>query len=124
MLSINHEAGCSRPERQSCGRRRRGLCTPPAPPGGCTAPPPVDHLQRVKKRMITPKPFRAGPLDGLGDEGSLGGALIESYLYKGDAISPLISPSAEVSASAKTQESSVAARVREIAMAASRDIYR
>jgi hypothetical protein len=57
----------------------------------------------------------------LGDEGSFGGALIESYLYKGDDISPYISPSAEVSASAKTKESSVAARVLEIVQATSEE---
>jgi hypothetical protein len=71
--------------------------------------------------MDNPKTFRVGPLDGLGDEASFGGALIKSYLYKGDDISPHISPSAEVSASAKTKESSMAARVRKIALADSRE---
>ena len=119
MSPINHEAGLAGLNTNQ-RQKGRGLCTPPASPGGCTAPPTCGPSSEGQKEMVTPQAIPgSGPQGGLGDEGSFGGALIKSYIYKGDDISPHISPSAEVSASAKTKESSVAARVREIVQAAS-----
>jgi hypothetical protein len=45
--------------------------------------------------------------------------LKNTFLYRGDIISPRKSPTAGMSASAKTKETSIAARVREIVLAAS-----
>lgn len=120
MSFINHEAGLAGVNVNHVAEPL-GPVHAPAPPGGCT-PPTCGPSSGGQKEMTTPQAILGlGPRGGLGDEGSFGGALLASYLYKGEAISPHISPSAEVSASAKTKETSVAAMVREIAMAASRE---
>ena len=121
MSPINHEAGLAG-LTANVGLLEEGPrpVHSPRPTGGCTPPPHCGPSSEGQKEEGNPQVIPgSGPQGGLGDEGSFGGALIKSYLYKGDDISPHISPSAEVSASAKTKESSVAARVREIALAAS-----
>ncbi|HAY22655.1 MAG TPA: hypothetical protein DCY27_10925, partial [Desulfobacterales bacterium] len=106
--NVNHAAEPSRPVHA------------PRPAGGVHGPTTCGPSSEGQKEIVTPQAILgSGPRGGLGDEDSFRGALIESYLYKGDDISPHISPSAEVSASAKTKESSVAAQVQEIALAAS-----
>ena len=124
MSSINHEAGLADQNVNHAAEPSRPVHAP-RPTGGVHSPTPCGPSSEGQKEMITPQAILGlGPRGGLGDEGSFGGALIKSYLYKGDAISPHISPSAEVSASAKTKKSSVAARVRGNCPSGQRNIYR
>jgi hypothetical protein len=118
MASINHEAGLAELTASQLAAGLRPVHSP-CPTGGVHSlthcGPSLANQEEEDNPQVIPG---SGPQGGLGDEGSFGGALIKSYLYKGDDISPHISPSPEVSDSAKTQKTSMAARVREIASAA------
>jgi hypothetical protein len=120
MSFINHECGLTI-LTANAGQLEEGPrpVHSPRSTGGCTAPPHCGPSSEGQKEEGNPQVIPgSGPQGGLGVKGCFEGALIKSYLYKGDDISPHISPSAEVSDSAKTMETTVAARVREIALAA------
>jgi hypothetical protein len=63
MSAINHEVAEVAVADQNVNHAAEPLrpVHPPAPPGGCTGPPPVDLLQRVTKRRITPRHSGTGP---------------------------------------------------------------
>jgi hypothetical protein len=120
MSPINHETGLVGSNANEVAEGS-GLVHSPRPSGGVHSLTLCGPSLEGQKEMDNPQAilgFQGSP-GGLGGKGSFGGVLIKSSLYKGDDISPLISPSAEVSASAKTPETSMAARIREIALAAS-----
>jgi hypothetical protein len=118
MSPINHKAGLTGLNTDQPAEVSLPVHSP-RPAGGVHTPTHCGPASEGQQELITPQAILGlGPPGGLGDGGSLGGALIKSYLYKGDDISPHISPSAEVSASAKTQKTSMAARIREYALAA------
>jgi hypothetical protein len=72
MSSINHEVAVADQNVNHVADPSRPVHTP-RPTGGVHSPTTCGPSSEGHKEEDNPKTFRVGPLDGLGDEGSLGG---------------------------------------------------
>jgi hypothetical protein len=108
--------------RQADHEQRPGQQSAAVRVGGCTPPPPptCGPLSRASEGVEAPQHIQGiGPLDGVAGLSCPQDTLNKNSLYKGSSISPPISPTVKQTGPAKTSESSMAARIQEIALAKS-----